>query len=235
MLVTQLTIDFAVDNDATFANFYSIGNEALVSQLNAFVEQDTAQASESLFYMHSSSGTGKTHLLHALCQAASEQKLNCQYLPMKAFCSYDTEVTLGMEQADILCIDDIDAIKLFPDWQQAIFDLINRVLEQGNKIIFCAKQPAADVGFSLPDLLSRLQWGQIWRIMPLDEEGQLAMMMFRAKCKGMTLSYDVAKYLHLRLSRDSSSIMQCLERLDKSSLEAQRRLTIPFIKQLMRW
>ncbi|NTS76063.1 DnaA regulatory inactivator Hda [Catenovulum sp. SM1970] len=231
----QLTMDFALDKETSLANYYTFGNEDLLNQLKAFVKEPAEKPADALLFLHSPTGCGKSHLLQALCQYAYEIGISNQYLPLHVFSHYEVEATMGMEQFPLLLIDDIDALKHNPAWQEAIFDLINRVLEKQGKIIFAADNTVENLGLSLPDLISRLQWGQTWALTPLDDEYQIEMMIFRAKCKGMTLSDEVAQYIHTRLSRDPKSIIRCLEKLDKASLEEQRRLTIPFIKQLMRW
>jgi DnaA family protein len=235
MINEQLTIDFAVDSDLNLTNFYPKNNETLISALSEFVTNKAQLPANSIFYMHGLSGSGKSHVLQALCQLATENQLSSLYLPIDAFRLYQVEATLGMENLNLLCIDDVDLIKGDQIWQQAIFDLINRVLEQNNKIIFTSSLPPAECGFELADLVSRLQWGQTWCLKPLDDQQQIDMMIFRAKCKGIGLGEDVAQFIHHRLSRQPKVIMECLESLDKSSLEAKRKLTIPFVKDVMGW
>ncbi len=235
VFVRQLVIDFAVDNDISLANYFTSANSALVDQLVTFVHNEDESASAKLMYLVGESGVGKSHLGQALCQMAGDAKLTSQYLPMHEFCKYEIDVSEGMENYELLVVDDIDAIALLPNWQQALFDLINRVLENNHKIVFTSRQPPCDNGFTLPDLISRLQWGQNWRINPLSESQQLDMMIFRARCKGMMMSDEVAKFIYLRLRRDNKSIMRCLEKLDNKSLEVQRKLSIPFVKSVMAW
>ncbi|WP_111978506.1 DnaA regulatory inactivator Hda [Algibacillus agarilyticus] len=235
MIQNQLTIDFAVDREDSLENFYTQGNEVLISALADFVQAKSLKPSDSILYIYGQRGTGKSHLLQAISQFTADQNIICQYIPMKAFVQYDCDATLGMEQFDILCVDDIDLLNINHDWQQAMFDLINRVVENGKKIIFSAKSKPADCQFHLADLVSRLEWGAIWRLEMLSDEQQIELMQFRANCKGMVLADDVANFIHVRLSRDPHIIMQCLEKLDKLSLEAQRRLTIPFVKSVMNW
>ena len=47
------------------------------------------------------------------------------------------------------------------------------------------------------------------------------------------MSNDVADYLLRRCPRDMDSLFNLLNRLDQASLAAQRRLTIPFVRDLL--
>src|ERR1044072_2869979 len=55
------------------------------------------------------SGTGKTHLLQAVCVQASET-VQAAYYPMHELASLGTAVLEELPQLDCLCIDDVDAI-----------------------------------------------------------------------------------------------------------------------------
>ncbi|AWB67737.1 DnaA regulatory inactivator Hda [Saccharobesus litoralis] len=234
-MTSQLTIDFAVDKLRSFDNFFVEENEALVDALKRFVAKELCAPSDSLFYLHGSAGLGKSHLLEAVCQMGTELGLRCQYVPVASFINMQPEITFGMEAADILCIDDIGLVEKSQVWQEALFDLVNRVIEQGHKIIFSSQFSARESQLSLADLESRLEWGETWKIKELDDEQQIRLLQFRANCKGMSISNDVAQYIHHRLSRDIASIIECLDSLDAQSLAEQRKLTIPFIKTVMDW
>ncbi|HKJ77017.1 MAG TPA: DnaA/Hda family protein, partial [Gammaproteobacteria bacterium] len=83
----------------------------------------------------------------------------------------------------------------------------------------------------LPDLVSRLGWGLIFHVRPLSDEQMIDALQLRARQRGLDLPADVARYLLRHYRRDMTSLASLLERLDHASLVAQRRLTIPFVKQ----
>ena len=49
----------------------------------------------------------------------------------------------------------------------------------------------------------------------------------------MKLPVDVGRFLLNRLSREMDLLLNTLDRLDNASLEAQRKLTIPFVKEVL--
>lgn len=53
----------------------------------------------------------------------------------------------------------------------------------------------------------------------------------RAALRGLELPEPVADYLLRRCSRDLSTLLALLDRLDLAALAQQRRLTIPFVRE----
>jgi DnaA family protein len=51
--------------------------------------------------------------------------------------------------------------------------------------------------------------------------------------RGLDLPVETANYLLTRRKRDMASLYALLDRLDLESLNAQRRLTIPFVKTVL--
>lgn len=234
-LKQQLTINFAFEPEASFEFFYAHGNELLVANLQQFITHQANSYSRQLLYIHGPHGSGKSHLLQSVCHFAGELKKTAQYLPADQLIQLPREFTFGLEVNDLLVVDDVDLFSTDLEWQKNLFDLINRCLEQGCKMIFSALKPADDVGFELPDLLSRLNWGEIWLLKPLSDEQRQAMLKLRSEARGIPMNDELASYIILRCQQDNASILKCLERLDKESLTEKRRLTIPFVKNVMGW
>jgi len=62
---------------------------------------------------------------------------------------------------------------------------------------------------------------------------QLAALRLRAQQRGFELPDETARYLQRRLPRDLRSLFAVLDELDAAALAAQRRLTVPFIKDVL--
>ena len=140
----------------------------------------------------------------------------------------------NLEAIDLLAIDDIDTIAGDRDWEVALFHLYNRVRDQGHGILVIAgKQSPTHLNITLPDLRSRLAWGMSFQLHPLDEADKISTLIQRAHSLGLQLSDSVAQFLVTRCSRNMSDLIDILARLDNASLAAQRRLTIPFVKQVL--
>jgi DnaA family protein len=229
--VAQLTLKVQLPDGETFDSFKSDVNQGIASQLKAFIEQK--QQTPHSFYLFGLSSVGKSHLLHASSSYAAQLGKTSVSLSCAELKKLPVEVLDGLEQIDLICLDDIHLIAGDMCWQQAIFDLYNRVLEQNNYLIISGDESAQQLGISLPDLVSRLSWGLTEQLKQLDDEEKITAIQYRAMQRGLFLSDEVVKFLLNRLSRDMGSLIKSLDVLDKASIQEQRKITIPFIKEVL--
>jgi len=235
--VAQLTLAVQLPDDETFLSYQSDVNQVTCELLKSFISStgrvENTQKNTCGFYLFGISGVGKSHLLHASCAYAQEQQLSSVCLSFSELRHLSVEVLEGLESIDVICLDDIQCIANDPQWQQGVFDLYNRVFEQGKKLIITGDKSINHLALSLPDLRSRLSWGLVEQIKPLTDNEKLAAVMFRAQQRGLLLPEDVARFLLTRLSREMSSLLTALDKLDQASIREQRKITIPFIKQIL--
>lgn len=221
----QLPLGVGLKDDATFANFLAGPNSEAVAVLQAEAER--------ALYLWGGWGSGRTHLLQAACHACAAAGGAPAYLPLSEFKSLDPAVLEGLEAAPLVTLDDVQAVAGRGDWEAALFDLYNRVREAGGRLVAVADAPPAGLGLALPDLASRLGWGPVYHLQPLDDDQKMAALRARAGRRGLELGEEVVRYLLRRCPRDLHSLFALLERLDHASLAAQRRLTIPFVRDFL--
>jgi len=232
----QLTLPVQLPDDETFSSFTSKTNEQVTSQLEGFVARvGTKEANQpNSFYLFGLTGVGKSHLLHACSAFATELGITSVCLSCKELQNLPVVVLDGLEYINLICLDDIQVIANNKVWQQAIFDLYNRVLEQDNCLLVSGDQSVKNLGLELPDLVSRLNWGLTEQIKPLTDDEKVIALQYRAGQRGLMLSNDVAKYLLSRLSREMSNLIESLDLLDSASIREQRKITIPFVKEVLK-
>jgi len=85
----------------------------------------------------------------------------------------------------------------------------------------------------LPDLHSRLLGAIAVETDALNDKQKLAVLQQRAKDRGFVLNNDVGQYIMSRAARDMSNLVKMLERLELESLRYQKKITIPFAKQIL--
>ena len=134
---------------------------------------------------------------------------------------------------DLVCVDDMDRFAGRADWEQALFRLFNQVRDQGGALLFAAAAAPREVGFSLPDLASRVASGPVYRLVRLSDAERLAALRVRAGARGLDLPAETGEFLIRRYPRDMRSLYDVLEQLDAASLVAKRRLTVPFVKSVL--
>ncbi len=235
-VASQLALSVQLPDDETFSSFQSIANYPAVEQVKAFLNVDSSLSTSNQvnsFYLFGLSGVGKSHLLHASCTYAEKQGLSSVCLSFSELKQLSVEVLDGLEHIDLICLDDVQLIAGDKVWQQAVFDLFNRVVEHNKRLIITGDQSALQLGINLADLVSRLSWGMTEQIKPLDDEEKLIALKFRAQQRGLLLSDDAAKYLLSHLSRKMSHLISALSELDEASIREQRKITIPFIKDIL--
>jgi len=216
-------------DSARFESFFGVQNGELLTIL----QQAATGTGETLVYLAGADGLGKTHLLQAACRHATQAGRSSTYLPLSARADLAPEVLAGLEQVDLVCLDDIQAIAGDAPWERGVFDLFNRVRAAGGTLLVAGQQRPDRAGLALPDLVSRLTWGVTYVLKPLAEADVLAALDWRARSRGLELPDVTARFLIKRLPRDLPTVFDLLDRLDEASMVEQRRLTVPFVKAVL--
>ena len=228
---SQLSLPLSLPDDETFNSFYAGENASLLSAIQAAINQPHG----SYLYFWSRDGGGKSHLLHAACAEVSSKDRAVGYVPLDKRAWFVPDVLEGMEHLSLVCIDNIECIAGDELWEMAIFDLYNRILESGKtRLLITGDRPPRQLNLGLPDLASRLDWGQIYKLQPLSDEDKLQALQLRARLRGFELPEDVGRFLLKRLDREMRTLFMTLDQLDRASITAQRKLTIPFVKEILK-
>lgn len=184
-------------------------------------------------YLSGASRTGKTHLALAVCAATEQQGRRAAYLPLAAAAGRMRDALDALEGHDVVALDGLDAIAGAREDEVALFDFHNRARASGLNVLYTARGIPDDIGLVLPDLRSRLQ--QCLRLVLdlLDDEGRREVLRDRAQRRGLVLEDAALDWLLTRTDRDLGALVVLLDRLDRASLAAQRRITVPFLRQVL--
>ncbi|XKM14646.1 DnaA inactivator Hda [Orbaceae bacterium ac157xtp] len=227
----QLTLPISLPDSETFASFYTGDNLLLVNYLKEILNKSGFY---SLYYW-SKVSAGRTHLLYAACYELSLSNKPICYIPLNQYKIFTPEILLGLEQYDLVCLDDVDKIVGNKIWEEAIFDLFNRLMENNKtKLLITGNASPKQLNFTLPDLASRLEWGQVYQLKELNDDEKLKALQLRASLKGFDLPTEVGHFLLKRVDREMRTLYPLLEQLDKATITEQRKLTIPFIKTIFK-
>lgn len=230
MIYQQLVLPlFYVQDETTFAHYYPGKN----TQLIEYLKNAALNEREAFLYLWGASGVGKTHLLQACCHWAYAVGISCTYIPFSEMKAFTPDIFEGLEKLQLVCIDDAHKIAGDPVWEEAFFHFFNRMQAAGSHLVVAAESIPQDLGMVLPDLVSRLSWGLTFQVQFLSDEEKMAALQQRAEERGMHLSEEVAQYILRYYPRDLLSMFKALDLLDKASLAEQRRLTKPFVKEVL--
>ncbi|HET7810030.1 MAG TPA: DnaA regulatory inactivator Hda [Steroidobacteraceae bacterium] len=224
----QLTLGVQLKERATFASFLTARNQELVAHLRQ-VAANTPPGATWLAGPHTA---GKSHLLQAVCAAVPEGR-RAAYLPLETLLPFGPETLGGAEALDLACYDDVQAIAGLAAWEERLFSLWQRSLERGTSLLFAARESPAHVDFGLADLKSRLTSSSVFAVRELNDDEQLEALALRARLRGLELPVETARYLQRRFPRDMRTLCEVLDTLDDAAFVAQRRLTVPFIRDVI--
>ncbi|RMG30953.1 MAG: DnaA regulatory inactivator Hda [Gammaproteobacteria bacterium] len=226
MKARQLPLAVQLPAAADFATFVPGPNaEALAAVARL------AETAAGALCLHGPRGSGRTHLLQAAVRDVHRRGGQAMYLALPEW--RDPGLLEGLEVLDLVALDGMDRHAGDPRWEEALFDLFNRLREGGRALVFALDRPPAEAGFRLPDLTSRLGWGPVYALRPLRGPALVEALQRHARLRGLELPADVATYLLRRERRDLAHLVALLDRLDRAALAARRRLTIPFVREVL--
>lgn len=251
----QVPLALKLDSSATFDSFWSAADAELIAALQALslpaneaVDSSVALASpaSAWIYITASRGGGVSHLLQATAALATEQQLSAMYLSLNEVLNASDVGSRpgaaesmagyfdGLEDFDLLCIDDVECLSGQSAWQEQLFYLIEKLKNKSNaRLVLGSHCLAAELNFDLADLKSRLKWATGFQLNVLSDEQKMQVLQFKAERLGLVMSDEVANFLMNRCSRNMADLSELLARLDQQALSSGRRLTIPWLKTVL--
>jgi DnaA family protein len=225
----QLPLAIRLPREPDLDGFIPGPNTAAVAAVRACAGGGT----EPYLYLWGGSGSGKTHLLLGACRAVQGRGGSSQYLDLRRHPELHVAMLQGLERLDLLCLDNVEAIAGKGEWEQALFDLFNRLREAESRLLAAGEAPAAELSLKLADLRSRLAWGPGFRLRPLDDAARMELLHRSAATRGMQLAPAAARYILNHCPRDLHFLETLLDRLDRRSLAEQKRPTIAVIRRTL--
>ena len=231
---TQLPLNLRLRDGSSFDNFLATRNHEPIDRLVAAANASSGvlPVGERMLTLWGEAGSGKTHLLQSACRLIQERGEAPAYIPLAEAENFTPAILEDLEQAPLVCLDDIQKIAGERSWESALFSLYERMRSAGGALMVAGSAPPNRLGLSLPDLATRLGWGLVFHLLPLSDEDKLTALRLRAHNRGIEMPEDAARYLLHRHPRDMRSLFDLLDRIDRASLVQQRRITIPFLRGL---
>ena len=224
----QIPLQFQPRRQDRFETFVAGENEALVDLLANL----PAENKQSIF-IHGDSGSGKTHLLNAMCHQAQQQGVSAIYLPLARLDDAVASQLHGLENTAVVCIDDLDNACSRVIWEEALFHLFNRVIEKQGTMLIAARAAPAALPVRLADLRSRLNWGQVHRLHSLAEAGRREVLKNYARQQGFEVPANVLNYFFSRSRRNLKELLRAMDLLGQSAFSQKRAITVPLAREVL--
>ena len=229
-MAVQIPLQFEFTSDQTFNDYYPGENREIVDHLQGFI----TEPENGLIYLWGDQGLGKTHLLQACGQRAQRSKIRSFFLSLSLHGVPDPAILEGLEEIEMVCIDDLDRIAGNESWEHAFFSFFNRLRDREHRLLVSAPAPPNELPIRLPDLKTRLNWGLTLKLKSLSEQERVSALSYKARKTGLEIPPQVGRFLLTHYSRDLPSLWALLEKIDHETLAAKRKLTIPFLKQILK-
>lgn len=228
MVMEQLPLGVQLRERASFEGFVTGQNLEVVTRVQA----TALQRSRAVLWLWGAEGCGRSHLLLAAC-AAAPLGARVAFLPLAELADSAVDFLGGALGSALLCIDDIDRGVGDLTIERALFALYRRSEEQGASLIVAASSPPAALAWQLADIGSRFGAAEVFQLRPLDEAGEHEALRRRAAQRGLDLPDETTRYLLRRFPRDMRTLGKLLDEIDVAALSAQRRLTVPFVREIL--
>jgi DnaA family protein len=232
---SQLSLGVTLNTQQQLSNFCFSGAPALAKTIDQLLLNEQADS----VYVFGAQSVGKSHLLQGCVLQAQEMGSETVYISCKELVKIPShqanDCLAGLENNDLICVDDIDCLVADRHWAQAWFHLYNKLMQQGHRLVISATSNPRTIDCPLDDLRSRLQLANVFQLSALAEEASGRLLQAKAKQKGLQLTDDQVAYIFSRSPRGFTNVLAVLDLLDAASWHEKRRITIPFIKQVMAW
>ena len=222
----QLLLQVSVSEHMVFDSFYPGKNLEIYQSLQANTQK--------LLWIAGIKGSGKTHLLQAAFHRCIRLSNSSLYVSMQEFEELSPGILNDLEQLDLVCIDDIEFILGNQIWERKLLDLYERIQTTDTHLVIASNESPKGINFFLPDLASRFSMSVVHQLEMLSETEMILAIQLHADIRGFNLPNKSANYLLKRVERNVGSLVEIINILDYESLSKKRKLTIPFIKNILR-
>ena len=221
----QIPLQLMPRRDNRFDEFVSGPNTATVEALRHMQDEPGSHV-----FLYGGEGSGKTHLLNALCHQTRERQGRAFYLALERLPKDAIASLQGLENLDLVCVDDLHVIAGDDAWEEALFHCFNRIREANGCLLVSSKKRLSALNLGLADLASRLSWGLRLPLLPLEDKDKLAVV----NTLGYNLPEDVQTYLLKHHDRNMTALLDTVENLHQAALTNKRRITVPLAREVLK-
>lgn len=228
----------------TFHNFV-VGNSNQFCHAAAMrVAEEPGQSYNPLF-IYGGVGLGKTHLLHAIGNAALAKNPKTRILYLSAE-SFTNELIIALRQAkmddfkrrlrdiEILLIDDIQFISGKERTQEEFFHTFNALYGAKHQIVISSDTIPQNIVGIEERLQTRFAWGLIADIQSPDFETRVAILKKKAASESFILPNDVAAFIAENVSSNVRELEGALTRINAVSTLQSVPLTLSLAENTLR-
>ena len=184
--------------------------------------------SNECVWIYGEARVGKTHLAQAICS----QNDHSVFLPGKVISPFDVDLD-GYDGYQKVVIDDIDCWVGRRDSEEQLLALADARFAGGLGLLVTGSDAPHQLRFSIEDLASRVRSFHCMELKALPDCEKRQWLVDEVRNRGLELADDVLEYVFARVGRSQADLAHVIEKLDFESLAQSRKLTIPFVREVL--
>lgn len=199
-------LDSQLNANLNFGNFIGGESNMLARTAGFSIAEKPGKTVFNPLFVHGKSGVGKTHLLHAIGNAALQQNNNLRvlYVSSHLFQVQYSQAYLNntvndfihfYQSIDILLIDDIHELSGKTGTQNVFFHIFNHLHQNGRQLIITCDRPPKDIAGIDDRLLTRFKWGLTAEMEKPNYALRIAILESKIQRDGLHFSMDVIEYI----------------------------------------
>ncbi len=194
-------------------------------------------------FIYGPTGLGKTHLIHAIGNSASEKGKIIIYATIEQFMNDFTYNLRNQSmdrfrekyrKCDILLIDDVQFLSNKIQTQEEFFHTFNELHSSGKQIVLTSDKPPKMIAGLEERLKSRFEWGIKADITLPELETKIAIIKKKCEIDGIHLNNEIVNYIATNMGDNIREIESAIINLNAYASLMGQKITFEFAKNVMK-
>ncbi len=229
----------------TFENFIEGDCNRLARSAGFAIAAEPGKTAFNPLFLHSPTGLGKTHLMHAIGIQTKENfpDKTVLYVSAEEFTQQFIEASKNQTKndfvyfyqcIDVLLIDDVHKLSGRPGTQEQLFHIFNHLHQNGKQIILSSDKAPVDMDGIEPRLLSRFKWGLATDLEVPNVETRIKILQSKIKNNGdINIPNDVVEYIAYSISANIRELEGVLNSILAQSILNKRTITLDLARDMI--
>ena len=240
----SLKISADLDKRFTFTNFI-VGKPNELAFAAAIRVAESKKVPFNPLFLYGGVGLGKTHLMHAIAHEIKRRNPERRviYLSAEKFMYHFIKAlrfkdTVAFKEqfrtVDVLMIDDVQFISGKDSTQEEFFHTFNALVDQNRQLIISADKSPQDLEGIEERMRSRLGWGLVADIHPLNYELRLSILQAKEEKLQVNVPQNVLEFLAHKITTNVRELEGALNRISAFSSLVGKEINIEMTHDLLR-
>ena len=238
------SISSDLDSRFTFSNFI-VGKPNELAFAAARRVSEAKDVPFNPLFLYGGVGLGKTHLMHAIAHEIKSRSplRRVIYMSAEKFMYHFIKAlrfknTVAFKEqfrnVDVLMIDDVQFISGKDSTQEEFFHTFNALIDQNKQLIISADKSPQDLEGIEERMRSRLGWGLVADIHPLNYELRLGILQAKSEKLTAKISESILEFLAHKITTNVRELEGALNRLSAFSSLIGREINLDMVQDLLK-